>query len=80
MKQLENSMGTHGVYAGTFDMRSISYSANVNAIFEFLPCARATVTHRRRLWPTKFVLEGMLASEIGTLGLSHIPIRRSSMK
>jgi hypothetical protein len=76
MKQLENSMGTPGVYADTFDMRSISYSANVNTIFKFQLCTRATVT----LWPTKFVLEGMVASEVGTLGLSHIPIGRSRMK
>jgi hypothetical protein len=80
MKQLENSMGTHGVYADMFDRLSISYSANGNAIFEFLPCARATVTHRRWPWPTKFVLAGMVASEVGTPGLSHIPIGRSRMK
>jgi hypothetical protein len=38
MKQLENSMETHRVYLEMTDMCSISYSTNVNAIFEFSPC------------------------------------------
>jgi transposase-like protein len=33
MKQFENSMAIHEVYIEMFDMRSISYSANVNTIF-----------------------------------------------
>jgi hypothetical protein len=37
MKQLENSKGTHKVYLEIFDMCSINYSANANAIFEFFP-------------------------------------------
>jgi hypothetical protein len=37
MKQPENSMETHKVDLVMFDIRSISFSANVNAIFEFFP-------------------------------------------
>jgi hypothetical protein len=37
MKKLENSMKIHNVYLEMFDMCSISYSANVNQIFEFFP-------------------------------------------
>jgi hypothetical protein len=37
MKQLENSMEIQTVYLKMFYVRSISYSANVNAIFEFFP-------------------------------------------
>jgi hypothetical protein len=33
----------------------------------------ATVTHRRLLWPVKFALEGTVRSEVGILGLPHIP-------
>jgi hypothetical protein len=38
MKQPENIMETHNVYLKAFDVYSISYSANVNVIFEFFPC------------------------------------------
>jgi hypothetical protein len=31
-------METHEVYLETFDLCSISYSANVYAIFEYFPC------------------------------------------
>jgi hypothetical protein len=58
MKQLENVMETHKVYLEMFDMCSISYSANVNAVLEFSSCT-PQLTHQRWLCPVKFVLEGM---------------------
>jgi hypothetical protein len=39
----------------------------------------ATVTHRHWLWLVKFSLEGTVASEVGTLDLSHGRIARSRM-
>jgi hypothetical protein len=38
MTELENSTEFHKVHLGIFDMCSISYSANVNVIFEFVLC------------------------------------------
>jgi hypothetical protein len=38
MKQVENSVETHEVYLEMIDMRSITYSENITAIFEFFPC------------------------------------------
>jgi hypothetical protein len=68
IKQPENNIKTYKVYLEMFDMCSISYSANVNVI------------HRRWLWPVKFALEGTVASQVGTPGLSHIPIDRSRIE
>jgi hypothetical protein len=38
MKLLEHGTETHKVYQKMFDMCSISYSTNVNTIFELFPC------------------------------------------
>jgi hypothetical protein len=37
MKHLKNSKETDKVYLEMFDIRSIIYTANVNAIFQLLP-------------------------------------------
>jgi hypothetical protein len=37
-QQSVNSMETHEVYLQMFDMCSISYSLDINMIFEFFPC------------------------------------------
>jgi hypothetical protein len=38
MERLGNSKEAHRIYIEMFDLCSISYSANVNAILEFFPC------------------------------------------
>jgi hypothetical protein len=78
-------METREVYLETFDVFSISYSADINAIFEFCPYTLQVLTRRRWVWTVILVfsleaLGGTLASEVGMSGLSRILIGRSSIK
>jgi hypothetical protein len=81
MAQLESNKQTHGVCLKMFNVCSISYSANVNAIFKFFACTP-------QLWPIDvsyalsnsfWILEATVATGGGLPSLSLYPIGRSSM-
>jgi hypothetical protein len=74
MIQLESSMETHKMCLGTFDMCSISHTANVVRDIRILPMYTATVTHRHLLWLVKYANEETVGSVL------HIPIGRSRME
>jgi hypothetical protein len=57
IKQFLNNMKTHKVFLEVFVMFSISYFANVDAIFEFFPCSSQLwlVDHGCGLWHRRLV-------------------------
>jgi hypothetical protein len=69
MKQLEKRMETPKAYLERFDICSHSLVCKRYCDIRILHVYAATVTHRRWLWPVKFVLEGTVASEGGIPGL-----------
>jgi hypothetical protein len=71
MKHLENSKETDKVYLEMSDLYSVSYTAKRKRDIRILPMCAATVN---------FALEGIVASEVGILGLSYIPTGRSRMQ
>jgi hypothetical protein len=74
-KQIENSKETHKVYLEMFDMCTVSYYANVNAIFKIFRMYTAPVSQRKIAFAA---LEGTVVFRVGTPGLSHILIDKSN--